>query len=321
MQGQKNILLAAQVDYKKYCSDALELLQQKGFKVILNESGLPLHRECLETIADRLDGVVAGTEKWDSRMIALARRLKVIARFGVGVDNIDLKAAKEHGIVVTNTKGLNTDAVSDMTVCFMICLLKKAVAADRLMHKGIWERQIGMNLCGKTVGIIGFGDIGRRVCKKLSGFDCKMIAYDKYPDEKIAGILNVTLTGFEEVLKNSDIISLHLPYLPETNHIIGAKEISLMKDGAYLVNTARGSLVDEKALYDALKAGKLAGAALDVFEEEPCGADHPLLGLDNVICTPHMAGASAETFSYGGMVTARAIIDVFEGRTPKNALT
>ncbi len=315
----KKVLVTA-TNYSLYCGEANKLFEKNGFEVVENKFGRPYSFAELKAVIPSNDAVVAGVDTWDESVFQIAPKLKIIARFGVGIDNIDLKAAKLHHILVTNAKGQNASSVADQAVAFMLSMLRNIPHLNSSVREGAWERFVGNNLDRKEIGLLGFGDIARHVAKRLSGFDVKIRAYDKYPNMDAAQKLHVEICSLEEVLEKSDIVSLHLPNLPETHHIMNQHTFSMMKDGAYFLNTARGALVDERALTEALQSHKLKMAAIDVYEEEPVKKGNPLLGLNNLICTPHTCGDTYETYHSIGLTTATAVIDCFNGSTPKNLL-
>ena len=307
-------------NYSVNCAEAKSLLEKNGFEIIEYKLGRPFTFNEIEEAIYEVDAVIAGTDTWNEDVFKIAPNLKVISRFGVGVDNIDLDKAREYGIKVTNAKGMNANAVAELTVGLILGVIRNLPHLNNSLHKGNWDRFMGRDLKGKSVGLLGFGAIAQKVAKILMGFDVDLFAFDKYPDQGKAKDLSVYITSMEEILKKSDIVSMHLPSLKETYHIMGFEEFAMMKDGAYFINTARGALVDEIALYDALKTGKLTAAAVDVYEEEPAEASNPLFQLDNIICTPHTAAETFETYTKVSMITAQAIIDVINGKTPENLL-
>ncbi|MBP3436401.1 MAG: 2-hydroxyacid dehydrogenase [Clostridia bacterium] len=230
------------------------------------------------------------------KIIDACKNLKYIGVLRAGYENVNVAYAKEKGIKVFNTPGRNAHAVSDFTVGMIICEARNIARGHHGIKNGEWIRDYsnsGMipDLGERTVGLIGYGEIGRLVAKKLSGFDMNVLVYDPFYKGD-----DVNLVSLEELMKNSDFVSLHARLTEENKHMIGAKELSLMKKTAYLINTSRSALVDEKALYDALKSKSIAGAAIDVFDVEPPSKDYPLVTLDNVTLTPHMAGGSNDAF-------------------------
>lgn len=294
--------------------DAKKLLLDAGFELVCNDTGRKLDRqEQKELIADAF-AVVAGTEAYDDDMLAAAPNLKLVMRFGVGTDNFDLEAMKRRGIAVGVIS--NNNSVAEFTVALILGIMKNLHLFDNAVREGKWSRFTMRELKDKTVGIVGFGRIGRRLAQLLQSFDVKLLAYDPYMNEAAAAQLNVTPTDLDTLLANSDIVSLHIPSTPQTHHLINRDTIAKMKDGAYLVNTSRGILIDEAALQEALEAGKLAGAALDVYEREPVTQDLPLGKLDNILLAPHVAALSVETNYNAGMTCAESVIRVYEGGTP-----
>ncbi|MFQ6090576.1 MAG: hydroxyacid dehydrogenase [Candidatus Bipolaricaulia bacterium] len=271
--------------------EGVKKLEQAGFEVEVN-TGLP--PEELAKIIPGYDGlIVRSATKVTREVIEAAENLKAIGRAGIGLDNIDLEAARERGIKVMNTPGATSVSVAELTLGLMLALARHIPQATASLKAGKWEKKklMGSELYGKTLGIIGIGKIGREVAKRAAALGMDLVAYDPYVREAEVRDLGLKLLPLEDLLQYSDYITIHVPLTAETEHLLGEREFFIMKDGARLVNCARGGVVDERALYDALKKGKVAGAALDVFEEEP-PKDNPLLQLDNVIATPHL-GASA----------------------------
>jgi len=256
------------------------------------------------------DGLILGLDDCNADVIARADRLRVISRYGSGVDKVDVNAATARGIVVTNTPGVNRIAVAELTIGLMFCLARRIPQMVNNMRAGVWTRAQGWELYGKTLGLIGLGAIGREVAARAHALGMHVIANDPYS----AGILdrNADLVDLETLLREAHIISLHCATTPETTNLINAERLALVRDGAYLVNTARGELVDEGALYDALVSGKLAGAASDVFHNEPPEGS-PLLALDNFLPTLHIAGTTQESVQRMAMLAAQNVVDVLRG--------
>ncbi|MCD8139980.1 MAG: phosphoglycerate dehydrogenase [Planctomycetaceae bacterium] len=261
---------------------------------------------------------MADNELWDEASYQAAPRLKVIAKFGVGLNNFDLQAAKRHDVVVANCAGLNANTVSEQTLALFLALTRSIPQRSSAMRRGELPRRTFRSYAGREAGLLGFGAIGRKVAEKLVGMGMKVSAYDPYPNRDAAARLNVAITDMEDILRHNDFLFVHVPHLPETTHLINDTTLGMMRDGAYLVNTARGMIVDEAAACRALARGKLAGMASDVFEVEPPPADTSLFHFDNYICTPHIAGDAYENMEANGLATADIILDVFAGREPKN---
>jgi D-3-phosphoglycerate dehydrogenase / 2-oxoglutarate reductase len=274
---------------------ALVQLRENGCNVIV-KPGYPGITEdtLIEHVGPEIDGVICGVEPFTRYVIERLPRLKSIARTGVGFDSIDVPAAADHNVIVTTTPGANRHAVADHTLVFMLMLTRLIPANQKMVVDGKWTRVVGWDAYAKTLGIIGVGAIGKEVARRSIGFDMPLLGYDINPDYAFAEKHNLKYVELDELMAQSDFVSLHLPYYPATHHIVGEREISLMKPTSYLINTARGGLIDEDALYNALVEKRLRGAALDVCENEPNFAS-PLLQLDNVIWTPHVAGITLES--------------------------
>jgi D-3-phosphoglycerate dehydrogenase len=285
--------------------------------VVYNPTRRPLTSAELKELLPGCDGYIAGLDAIDRDALEGADRLQVIARYGVGVDNVDLDAAAEKGILVTNTPGANSGSVAELAVGLMLALGRNLVEAAVAARSGGWPRLQGTSLEGRCVGLLGFGAIGRQVARRLAGFGCRVLAYDPFPDAAAAAESGVELASFNQVLAQADFLSLHLPVLPETRRLVNASFLAQMKDGACLVNTARGELIDESALVEALQSGKLRGAALDVFPVEPPPADNPLLQLPQVLVTPHISShTDVATRNMGSMALAECLA-VLRGETPR----
>jgi len=312
-------ILVSSSHYDTVCADAKRYLEDQGHVVIFDSSReFPAYsKEELREILPNIDAAIVGMDIYDREVFEFAPRLKAIAKFGVGVDNIDGEAAAKHGVYVINAPGQNSCAVAELAAGMIICLLRGIVSFNNSIKEGDWPRVLKTDLCGKTVGLVGFGAIARLLSERLKAFEVDILAYDIYPDYFEAERLGVHICSLDKVLKNSDIISLHVPGVPSTYHTINRESISRMKDGAFLVNTARGSLVDFDALAEALSCGKLSGAALDVFEQEPLPADSPILRCKNVVCTPHIGGETEGAYKKIALSTARDIAAVLAGKVPK----
>lgn len=315
----KKILVSA-TNYQQYCSSGMKMLEDYGCEITATTKGRPYTPEELKELVGDMDGVIVGVDTWNEEIFRCAPRLKAMARFGIGVDNIDLKAARSHGIKVSNCRGINSNAVAEHTVMLMLSMIRLLPRLDRTTREGAWERVVVHEVNHYKIGFIGFGGIAKKTAQKLVPFGAKLMAYDVYPDKQAAQSMGVRLVDMDTLLKESDIISLHVPYVPETYHMINHDTIKKMKTGVMLVNTARGALVDEEAAYTAMKNGMIGAFASDVFEKDPVDVDNPLLSLDRFICTPHTAAESYENYDLTSIETAQALIDVFEGKEPKNAL-
>ena len=281
------------------------------------------------TAADK-DGLIANLREADVVLVSAAQitrrvlenlpRCRAVVRYGIGVDNVDLEAATDCGIVVAHVLEFCTEEVSNHAIALILALARGLLPLHRDATAGRWRQPYAWALApvhGQTLGIVGFGNIGRAAARKARAFGMRLLAHDPYGDPKAAEELGVALVPLGELLAESDYVSLHTPLTPETRHLIGAAELAAMKPSAVLVNTARGPVVDEAALVEALTSGGIAGAGLDVFEEEPLPADSPLSRLENVVLTPHVASVSPEAMRLLREEVGRAAADVLRGRWPK----
>jgi len=299
-----------------YVQEPVDYLKQHGCEVELVPQGKKLTEDELVECASRVNAMIVGVEKITQRVIEGGKNLKVIAKHGAGVDNIDMATATAKGIVVTSAPGANSDAVADLTFGLFLAAARQIPTADRLVKGGEWPRIVGTAVNRKTLGIIGVGQIGKKVAKRARGFDMEVLVYDVVKDEAFAAEFGATYVALDEVLTKADFISIHVPLIDATRNLIGAREFGLMKETAFLVNVARGGVVDEKALFDALQEKRIAGAAADVFTQEPAKGN-PLLTLDNLIATPHMGMYTREALIDTGMICVRNIVDALEGRKPE----
>ena len=273
-------------------SEPFDLLREHGYELINNPYGRKLTEDEVIELAKDCVGIVAGVEPLTARVMDALPKLKCISRVGVGMDSVDLEYAKQKGIIVVNTPDGPTRGVAELTLAMTLSLLRRIPQADAALHQRKWKKQIGNLFLDKKVGIIGLGRIGKNVAELFRGLKNPVIGYDPYANETWAKKNGVELTSFEEVLKQADIVTLHVPGNKDKSPVIGIKELAMMKEGAFLINIARGGVVDEEALYNALKDGKLAGAAIDVYTKEPY--DGPLCDLDNIIMTPHLGSYAME---------------------------
>ena len=285
----------------------LELLEAAGCEVIRNPRGEILSREEMLALVRDVDGIIVGVDPLDREVLQAAGRLRAIAKYGVGVDNIDMEYARERGIPVSVTRGANANAVADYAFALMLTAARGVSRADRACRQGRWERVSGLDVWGKTLGILGLGAIGRGVAARGRGFQMRGLAYDLYRDEAYAASQGIEYASLEEVLAQADFVSLHLPLTADTERVINSGTIGLMKPGAVLVNTARGGLVDEEALFAALREGRLAGAALDVFREEPPHIEG-LETLENLVVSAHCAAASPSASEQMGLLSAQNLL-------------
>lgn len=315
-------VLVSASHFHTLCKKAWNLLEENGHEIIYDPMReFPAYStEELKSLLPGVDAALIGLDFYNDEVFRNAPDLKVVAKFGVGVDNIDIPSATRHGVKIVNAPGMNSNAVAELTVCYMLGLLRSLIPLHQQMTQGFWPRYVGGELLGKTVGLVGFGAIARSVAKKLMAFDTKVLAYDLYPNPEAAERLGVTLTPLEQIIEQSDIISLHIPPSKETFHLFNQDVFSRMKKGAYLINAARGSLVDLDALSQALLSGHLAGAALDAFEIEPLPQDAPIFQCENIILAPHTGGETAESYDRVSLSACMDICTILAGKESPHCL-
>ena len=287
---------------------------------------LPPPRDVLLREVQDIDGLYCLlTERVDAELLDAAPKLRVVSNMAVGFDNIDLKEATKRGIPVGNTPGVLTETTADFAFALLMAAARRVAEGDRYTRAGKWKTwgpkvMLGQDFHGATLGIIGLGRIGIEIAKRAQGFNMRVIYYDAITrNEKAEQEYNISFyPDLERVLAESDLVTLHVPLTPQTHHFIGAEELAAMKPTASLVNTSRGAVVDSKALYQALKSGTIASAALDVTEEEPIAMDDPLLTLDNIIIAPHIASASVTTRTKMSVMAAENLLAGLRGEQPPN---
>jgi phosphoglycerate dehydrogenase-like enzyme len=292
---------------------ALELLRAAGCEVVMARTPRPRTAEQMIEALAGVDGVVAGSDNYSAPVLQSTDRLKVIVRVGVGYDTVDVAAATARGVEVGTTPGTNHHAVADYAFGLILALARNIVPHHVTTAAGQWTRRPGPDVWGKTIGIVGAGAIGKGVGRRARGFDMTVLAHDVAPDPAWASQHEVTYVEVDDLLRRSDFVTLHAPLLSSTRRLINADRLRLMRPTAYLVNTARGELVDLDALADALVAGRLAGAAIDVFPREPPPADHPILRAPNVILSPHVAGLSLEANTAASRMACQSVAAALTG--------
>jgi len=277
--------------------------------------------ELVSSIPDYDAIVVRSRTKVTQEVIEASQKLKIIARAGVGVDNVDVEAATEKGIMVVNAPESTSITVAEHTMGIILSLARKISIADKSVKEGKWEKSkfMGSELAGKTLGVIGMGRIGSQVVKRCKAFDMKILVNDPYITEEVASRLGATIVERDTLFKESDVITIHVPLTPETKHSIGKAEFDLMKDTACIINCARGGIINEEDLYQALSNNEIGGAGLDVFETEP-PVDNPLLTLDNLVATPHIGASTREAQRDAAIIVAKEIKEVLTGGTARNVL-
>ena len=299
----------------------LRLLGERNVNIIQMQPGSK--EGDLLKIVSKADGLITrGSIMVTREMMAASPQLKAIGVHGMGYDHVDVAAARELGKVVFNTPDALTVSVAEMTLALMLALTRRVVAADKAVRAGDWNRKygdlIGTDLAGRTVGLIGLGRVGAAVARRLKAFDVGLLYYSRTRRRELESYIGIEWAELDDLLSRSDIISLHVPGTSETHHMIGPREFGLMKQGVLVVNMARGRVIDQEALLDALMTDKVAGAALDVFEVEPLDPAHPLTAMDNVILTPHLGASSLEGMQRMATQVAQGILDILDGKEPQN---
>ena len=303
--------------FASFSDKPLKMLTERDYKIKRNNTGRPYKKEEMLKLIKDVDGIIIGIDELSAEIIEEANELKVISKYGIGLDNIDINMATNKKIVVTNTPTANVDAVADLTFGLILSLARRVPEADRKTKSAKWGKIIGKSVWEKTIGIIGLGKIGRQVVKRAKGFEMNILVFDIVKDKKFAQKYGIKYVDLEKLLRKSDYITIHIPLNDATRNMISYEELEKMKKDAFLINTSRGGIVDEKALYDAFRNNKLRGAALDVYNNEPL-RESPLKELDNVIMTPHIGAYTEEAIENMSIQAAQNLIDVLEGREPQN---
>ena len=298
---------------------ALKKLRSFSDSLVFNPGSKPLTEDELIPLLDGCVGCIAGLDHYTAKVIESAKSLKVISRYGVGVNEVDLIAAKAKNIVICNTPGVNAQAVADLVFALLLCVARKVSILDRKTKEGQWPRSNGTELYAKTMGILGLGAIGKAVAQRAAGFSMKVLAYDPFIDKGYAEANGIAPVDFTAITKEADFLSLCMPLTDETRNLISADVMKAMKKGAIIVNTARGGLIDEAAAYELLVSGHLGGMGLDVYEEEP-PKKTPLFDLENVVLTPHTAAHTREAIAAMADMSVQNLIDILSGKDCQNVV-
>jgi len=301
-------------------SPYLGVLRDAGFELVFPKRAFVLSEQELLDALPGICGVIAGSEPYTPRVLAANSQLRVIARAGVGYDAVNVPAATENGVAVAIAPGTNQESVAEHTFALILALAKDLPNQHNAIRAGKWPRRANLPLRGRTLGIAGLGRIGKAVAERGKAFGMKLIAYEPYPDAAFVAPVGVTLVSFERLLAESDYLSLHMPLTEQSRHVINEQSLAKMKPTAYLVNTARGGLVCEADLYRALEAGRIGGAGLDVFEEEPPSKLNPLCRFENVVVTPHAAGVDLQSRDDMAVSAARTIVALSRGEWPAECI-
>lgn len=292
---------------------ALELLKEKDYEAVINQTGTAYTEEQMLELCADIEGIIVGIDPVTERVLKSAKKLRAISKYGAGLDNIDLNTAVELGIAVERATGTNATSVAELAIGLLFTLARKIPFSSASTRQGVWDRIKGVELTGKTLGILGLGCIGKEVARMAHGLGMNIFAHDPFVNEGDECIesYGIHMKTVDEILGHADFITLHMPLTDTTRHMINKKTLEKMKAGAYLINTSRGELVDEEALYDALIKGSIAGAAEDVFSKEPPG-QHKLLSLDNFILTSHIGAFTEEANMKMAMTSAVNLINLLE---------
>jgi phosphoglycerate dehydrogenase-like enzyme len=312
-----NVLITARA-VNEAGEPAMELFRRTGCTATVSPKPGPLGPEELRPLLGGIDAILASADQYSPAVLSSpeAGRLKIIARWGVGYDSIDLSAATQQGIVVAYTPGLLDETVADYTFALLLTLARRVHVADCAMRQGVWKYVWGHDVAGKTLGIVGCGRIGQAVARRASGFNMRVLGYDVAPGPQ-AEQYGLRFVALDALLAESDFVTVHAALTPQNRGLIGMPQLRRMKPTAYLVNTARGALVDETALVRALREGWIAGAALDTFVQEPLPIEHPFRQTPNLLLSPHQASFGYETGARVSVCAAQAIVDLLHGQRPQ----
>jgi D-3-phosphoglycerate dehydrogenase len=297
-----------------------DVFVEAGFEVIDPIGGFALSADELLPYLPRIDAMLAGGERMTSELLAIAPRLRAIARTGVGYDLIDLAAASAHRVAVTITPGTNQESVAEQALAHILALARRIVSNDRVIHGGGWDRALVTPVRGMTLGLIGMGRIGRAVATRAQAFRMRIVAFDTVLHDEFDRRHGIQRLPLDELLAGSDMVSLHLPLTDATRGMVNREFLARMRPGSYLINTSRGGLVVETDLRDALVSGHLAGAGLDVLNHEPPEPGNPLLGLPNVILSPHIAGTDLQSMADMAEMAATTIVELSHNRWPTDCV-
>jgi glyoxylate reductase len=304
---------------------AIDYLREH-YETLVWPDEMPPSYDVLRKEAETADGLLTLlTDRIDEPLLAGAKRLRVVSNMATGYDNVDVDAATRHGVLVTRTPGVLSETTADFAFALMLAVARRITEADRFVREGRWrtwgpEVLLGQDIHGATLGIVGMGQIGEEMAKRARGFGMRIVYTSRTPKPALERRYKMTALTLDESLRESDFVTLHAPLTDETRKMIGEQQLRLMKPTAFLINTGRGPLVDQQALYRALSERWIAGAALDVTDPEPMAPDDPLLGLDKLVIAPHIASASVATRSKMAMLAAEQLVDALEGRVPKYAV-
>ncbi|MDA0658135.1 MAG: phosphoglycerate dehydrogenase [Planctomycetota bacterium] len=293
-------------------------LHRRGCRLVTMPTAGPLSEQEMIQILPEADAVIAANDAFTPNFFAACPRLKLVARYGVGIDTVDLKAATAAGVVVTNTPGAMTDAVADYCFALLLCIVRRVAEGQTRLRAGEWPELPGLELPGKTLGLIGFGSIGQAVARRAVGFDLRILAHDRQvaAADRAGSFPHVEFVDLDVLFQQSDFISVHAPNMPETRHLVNEHRLRQMRSTAYLINTSRGGLIDEAALMTVLHEGGIAGAAIDVYQQEPLPLTHPLRQTPRLLLTPHSAFNSKEAVQEMSRLCVASVLALMSGERP-----
>lgn len=305
--------------FGKFTPKGIKMLKDSGCELVKNPLGHALKEEELLELMNGVDAIITGMDQLNEKVINSSGKLKVISKHGVGIDNIDLEAASRKKIIVTNIPAGREEcnAVADFTFALILSIARNICIASKSTKENKWVKLIGSEVYGRILGVLGGGSIGKAVIERAIGFGMEVLVYDIKEDEELVKKHRVRYVDLKYLFKNSDFVTIHTPLNESTRGLIKKRELELMKKSSYLINTARGGIVDEKDLYEALKREQIAGAAMDVFSKEPPGGS-PLLELKNLIATPHMAAYTMSSLRALDVISAENVLRVLEGSRPSD---
>jgi phosphoglycerate dehydrogenase-like enzyme len=309
--GAKFRVLVASQSFGKADPEPIRLLESAGCELIRLQTKRPLKdEEIAQLVAKKgIHGIIAGLDEIGPLTLA-SKTLKAVSRHGTGVDNIDFEAAKRYNVTITNTPSTNASGVADLVMCLILALSRRLIEVHHCLQNDGWERPVGLELGNKVLGIVGYGRVGKLVARRALAFDADVVVYDPYIRESDDQI--TVCRSLDDLLTRSDIVTLHLPKTPETINLLDAAAIAKMKRGSLLINTARGELVDEQALADAVRSGRLGGAGVDVYINEP-PVDSPLKGVPGIITTPHIGALTDRSLKETSLICAQNLLSVLNG--------
>ncbi|WP_036596638.1 phosphoglycerate dehydrogenase [Ottowia thiooxydans] len=302
------------------CDAAIAMMRDAKLDVVIKNTPMPIDEAWLKEQVHDIDALVFAMEPMGEKVLQAANRLKLIARPGVGYDNVDIDFATRRGILVSTAAGTNDQSVADFTFALMLEAMRGVSRASNGVNQGGWDRVTGTELWKKTIAVIGMGRIGKGVARRARGFDMDVLAVGREPDHDFERAYGVRYCSLQEALSKADIVSLHLPLNPSTEDLINSVTLGQMKPGAYLINTARGGLIDEQALVEAVGSGQLSGAAIDVLREQGAGSKSCLIGVDGITVTPHMATFTHESIERVAMSVAESVIAGLRGNMPRHVV-